>query len=161
MNHSQPPPEAGQLVQQRRARASRTASSGISPTIERIRSGMRAAVRQCAARRRRTRPRRPTGRGHRRRAGGRRSSRARCRGSAPRTCWRRPRRPGSSRASSSAIASMLSAVHRHPARAVRLLEVPAGRQRRAAIEDADVVEAEEAALEDVHALRRPCGSPTR
>ena len=37
----------------------------------------------------------------------------------------------------------------------------AGRQRRAAVEDADVVEAEEAALEDVAALARPCGSPTR
>ena len=37
----------------------------------------------------------------------------------------------------------------HPGRAVRLLEVAAGRQRGAAVEDADVVEAEEAALEDV------------
>ena len=43
-------------------------------------------------------------------------------------------------------------IHRHPARAVRLLEVTAGRQRRAAIEHADVVEAQEAALEDVLAL---------
>ena len=37
----------------------------------------------------------------------------------------------------------------HPRRAVRLLEVAAGRQRGAAVEDADVVEAEEAALEHV------------
>ena len=43
-------------------------------------------------------------------------------------------------------------VHRHPARAVGLLEVAARRQRRAAIEHADVVEAQEAALEDVHAF---------
>src|SRR5207248_9069842 len=41
-------------------------------------------------------------------------------------------------------------VHRHPAGAIRLLETAAGRQRLAAIEHADVVEAEEAALEDVH-----------
>ena len=46
----------------------------------------------------------------------------------------------------------VQAVHPHPARAVGLLEVAAGRQRRAAVEDADVVEAEEAALEDVLAL---------
>ena len=37
----------------------------------------------------------------------------------------------------------------HPGRAVRLLQVAAGGQRGAAVEDADVVEAEEAALEDV------------
>ena len=43
-------------------------------------------------------------------------------------------------------------IHRHPARAVRLIDVTAGRQRCAAIEDADVVETEEAALEDVAAL---------
>ena len=41
------------------------------------------------------------------------------------------------------------AEQRHPGGAVGLLEVAAGRQRRAAVEDADVVEAEEAALEDV------------
>ena len=41
------------------------------------------------------------------------------------------------------------AVERHPRRAVRLLQRAAGRQRRAAVEDADVVEAEEAAGEDV------------
>jgi hypothetical protein len=38
---------------------------------------------------------------------------------------------------------------RHPRRAIRLLQMPACRERRAAVEDADVVEAEEAALEDV------------
>ena len=37
----------------------------------------------------------------------------------------------------------------HPGRAVRLLQMAAGGQRGAAVEDADVVEAEEAALEDV------------
>ena len=37
----------------------------------------------------------------------------------------------------------------HPRRAVRLLEVAAGGKRGAAIEDADVVQAEEAALEHV------------
>ncbi len=41
------------------------------------------------------------------------------------------------------------AVEGHPGRAVGLLERPAGGQGRAAIEDADVVEAEEASLEDV------------
>ena len=43
------------------------------------------------------------------------------------------------------------AIERHPRGAVRLLERSPGRQRRAAIEDADVVEAEEAAGEDVPA----------
>src|SRR5439155_4267921 len=43
----------------------------------------------------------------------------------------------------------VQAVQAHPARAVRLLDEAAGRQLRAAIEDADVVEAEESALEDV------------
>ena len=47
---------------------------------------------------------------------------------------------------------MFKRVHAHPARAVRLLEPAAGRQRRAAVEDADVVEPEEAAFEDVRAL---------
>ena len=41
------------------------------------------------------------------------------------------------------------AEERHPRGAVGLLEVAAGRQRRGPVEDADVVEAEEAALEDV------------
>ena len=44
------------------------------------------------------------------------------------------------------------AEERHPGRAVGLLEVAAGRQRRAAVEDADVVEAEEPALEHVVAV---------
>ena len=44
----------------------------------------------------------------------------------------------------------------HPGGAVGLLQVAAGRQRRAAVEDADVVQAQEAALEDVAAVR-PCG----
>jgi hypothetical protein len=38
---------------------------------------------------------------------------------------------------------------RHPGGAVGLLQVPAGRQRRAAVEDADIVQSQEAALEDV------------
>ena len=46
----------------------------------------------------------------------------------------------------------VEAVHRHPRGAVGLLDRSARRQRRAAIEHADVVEAEEAALEDVLAL---------
>ena len=41
------------------------------------------------------------------------------------------------------------AEERHPGGAVGLLQVPAGRQRRAAVEDADVVQPQEAALEDV------------
>jgi hypothetical protein len=44
------------------------------------------------------------------------------------------------------------AVQRHPRGAVGLVEVAAGGQRGAAVEDADVVEAEEAALEDVVAV---------
>ena len=46
----------------------------------------------------------------------------------------------------------VQAVHAHPGGAVGLLDVPAGRQRGRAVEHADVVEAEEAALEDVLAL---------
>ena len=41
------------------------------------------------------------------------------------------------------------AVEGHPRRAVGLLEMPSGRQRRAAVEDADVVEAQESSREDV------------
>ena len=41
------------------------------------------------------------------------------------------------------------AVERHPRRPVRLLQRAAGRQRRAAVEDADVVQTQEAAGEDV------------
>ena len=55
----------------------------------------------------------------------------------------------------------VEAVHRHPARAVRLLEVPAGRQRPRSVEHADVVEAQEARPRTRCCLRRPCGSPTR
>src|SRR6516162_9543128 len=43
----------------------------------------------------------------------------------------------------------VEAVHGHPARAVRLVERAAGRQRLAAIEHADVVESEESALENI------------
>src|SRR5205085_2420180 len=49
-------------------------------------------------------------------------------------------------------AEHVEAIHRHPARAVRLLEVAAAGQRRAAIEHSDVVEPEKAALEDVAPL---------
>src|SRR6516165_2323931 len=38
---------------------------------------------------------------------------------------------------------------RHPRRAVRLFQVTSYRQRRAAVEDADVIKAKKAALEDV------------
>jgi len=41
------------------------------------------------------------------------------------------------------------AEHRHPGRAVSLLQPPAGGQRRAAVEHADVVQAEEAPLEHI------------
>src|SRR5678815_1917902 len=37
----------------------------------------------------------------------------------------------------------------HPCRAVRLLEIPAVRQRRAAIKNTDVIQTEEAALKDI------------
>ena len=46
----------------------------------------------------------------------------------------------------------VQAVHRHPGGAVGLVDEAAGRQRRRAVEHADVVEPEEAALEDVAAL---------
>ena len=49
--------------------------------------------------------------------------------------------------------SIVVAVERHPRGAVGLLEVTAGRQRLRAVEDADVVEAEEAAGEEIVALR--------
>ena len=84
----------------------------------------RARRRAGAARRRRTRPPRPTARCPRRRCC---SSPRRCAGSARRTWSRCPRRPGCRCASSSAIAQHVQAVHRHPAGAVGLLEVPAGR----------------------------------
>ena len=46
----------------------------------------------------------------------------------------------------------IEAVHAHPARAVRLFDVAPGRQRRRAIKDTDIVQTQEAALEDVIAL---------
>ena len=49
-------------------------------------------------------------------------------------------------------AEHVQAVHRHPAGAVGLLDVPAGGQRRAPVEHADVVQPQEAALEHVAAL---------
>src|SRR5258708_31176554 len=42
--------------------------------------------------------------------------------------------------------------HSHPTRAVGLLEVPAGRERGGAVEYADVVEAQEPALENIHSV---------
>src|SRR5271157_3582782 len=45
------------------------------------------------------------------------------------------------------------AVERHPCRAVGLVEMSAGRQRRAAVKYADVIETEEATSKDVTAFR--------
>ena len=45
----------------------------------------------------------------------------------------------------------------HPGGAVGLFEMAAGGQRRAAVENADVVQTQEAALEDVLARSGPCG----
>ena len=42
-----------------------------------------------------------------------------------------------------------SAKNAHPARGVGLIDVAAGRQRRAAVENPDVVQAQEAALKDI------------
>ncbi len=53
------------------------------------------------------------------------------------------------------------AEQRHPGRAVGLLQVASGRQRGAAIENADVVQTKEAAFENVAARSGPCDSPTR
>ena len=47
----------------------------------------------------------------------------------------------------------IQGIHRHPAGAIRLIDMPAGRQLAAAVEDPDVVEPEEATLEHVAALR--------
>src|SRR2546421_12051265 len=47
----------------------------------------------------------------------------------------------------------IEAIHTHPAGAVGLLEMAASRERRRAIEDADVIEAQEPALKDVRAFR--------
>jgi hypothetical protein len=49
-------------------------------------------------------------------------------------------------------AHQIERVHRHPGRAVRLIDVAAGRQRRASVEDADIVESQESPLEDVTAF---------
>ena len=46
----------------------------------------------------------------------------------------------------------VKAVRSHPGCAVGLLDVPAGGQRRAAVEDADVVQAQETTLEDIMAV---------
>src|SRR5271165_7549346 len=46
----------------------------------------------------------------------------------------------------------IQGVHGHPAGSVRLIDVAAGRQLGAAVEDADVVQAEKSALEYVAAL---------
>ena len=64
-------------------------------------------------------------------------------------------------ASSMAISQHVLAEQRHPRGAVGLLQISARGQRRAAVEDADVVQTQEAALEDVLARSGPCGSPTR
>ena len=50
-------------------------------------------------------------------------------------------------------AQQVQAIHRHPARAVGLVDETAGGQRLAAVEHADVVEAEKAALKNIPALR--------
>ena len=55
----------------------------------------------------------------------------------------------------------VQAKHSHPAGAVTLLEMAAVGQRRAPVEDADVIETEKAALENIFARRSPCDSPTR
>ncbi len=47
----------------------------------------------------------------------------------------------------------VQAVHTHPSRAVRLFQVAAGGQRRAAVKDADVVQPQEAAFENVVAVQ--------
>src|SRR3989440_6901231 len=47
----------------------------------------------------------------------------------------------------------IQGIHRHPAGAIRLIYMPAGRQLAAAVEHPDVVEPEEATLEHVAALR--------
>ena len=46
----------------------------------------------------------------------------------------------------------VQAVHRHPARAVGLLDILPARQRSAAVEQPDVIQAQKAALKDVVAL---------
>src|SRR5271154_6558561 len=50
-------------------------------------------------------------------------------------------------------------VHRHPGGGIGLVDMAAGRQILAAVEDADVVEAEKTALKDVAALGVPAVDP--
>jgi hypothetical protein len=50
-------------------------------------------------------------------------------------------------------AQHVEAVHAHPRRAIRLRDVATRRERGRAVEDPDVIETEEAALEDVLAFR--------
>src|SRR6266446_9817639 len=49
-------------------------------------------------------------------------------------------------------AHQVEGVHRHPGGAVGLVDITAGRQRGAAVEKADIVEAEKPALKDVVSL---------
>jgi hypothetical protein len=56
---------------------------------------------------------------------------------------------GLAKASSVAISNMFREKSPHPGAAVGLLQVAAGRQRRAAVEDADVVEPQKTALEGI------------
>src|SRR5271165_2608598 len=46
----------------------------------------------------------------------------------------------------------IQAVHSHPARAVRLLQMAASRERCGTIEDSDVVQTEKTTLKNIHAL---------
>ena len=50
-------------------------------------------------------------------------------------------------------AQQVHAKHRHPARAVGLVDEAAGRQRRTAVKHADIVEAEKTALKNIPSLR--------
>ena len=129
-----------------RAATSRTTSSrtaAAAPPCERTLRRWRCR-RAAAARRSRSRPPRPTC------PPGPRwfiaaAIQRKCSTNLTRPC---PRRAGRGRELDGDLEHVL-AEQRHPGRAVRLLQIAAGRQRRAAVEDADVVEAEEAALEDV------------
>src|SRR5215467_9241149 len=49
-------------------------------------------------------------------------------------------------------AHQVQCVHRHPGGAVGLVDVAASRQRRAAVENADIVETEKSALKDIASL---------
>src|SRR5688572_21944294 len=50
-------------------------------------------------------------------------------------------------------AHKIQRIHRHPTGAIRLIDESAGRQRCTAVEHANIVQAQEAALENVPALR--------